>query len=266
MIEWFPSERVVVDLGFFTVYWYGLLYVVAFALAYLLIIRLQKYRGVTLTRADLLELLTWGIVGVVAGGRLGYVLLYEPSYFFAHPAEIFTLSQGGMSSHGGFIGVIVAVRLFLRGRVLSLLAPPPGGAVAPAGGGPPERHPLFRESLLLFDIITIPAALGIALGRLGNVINHELYLTPLAQLVGVGAPLLMAGICYWHLRRQARPGTTIGLFLVVWSLSRFGEEALREAEWPLVGGAFTWGQAYTLPLLLVGLYLLKDEARSTRSR
>ena len=118
----------------------------------------------------------------------------------------------------------------------------------------------------MLDVVVIPAALGIALGRIGNVINGELYLTPRAQLVALGAPLVIGAICYWHLRHEHRPGKTAGLFLLLWSLARFGEEYLRAPEWPLVAGFLTRGQVYTLPLFLLGLYLLKDEADRSSSR
>lgn len=262
MVEFFPTTRAAVSLGGITVYWYGLLYVAAFGVAYVLIGRWQRYRGLALSRVQLLELITWGAVGVIVGGRLGYVLLYEPLYYLQHPVEIIQLSHGGMSSHGGFVGVAVATWFF--SRVLARHAPPPGGAVAPAGGGPPARHP-HRVARLL-DIIVVPAALGLALGRLGNVINHELYITFLAQVVAVGSPLIIALLCYWHLRHTVRPGKTTGLFLVFYSLARFGEEYVRELDWPLVSHWVTWGQVYTLPLFLLGLYLLKDEASRRHSR
>lgn len=252
MVEFFPTARAIVALGPVTVYWYGLLYVVAFGVVYFVLPRLQRYRGLTLNRPQILELVTWGAVGVVVGGRLGYVLLYAPLQYLAHSAEIFFLSQGGMSSHGGFIGIALAVWLWARS---SLLCPAkPEGEV-----GTREGKGGFSSYLALLDIIIVPAGVGLALGRLGNVINQELYVTPLAQVVALASPLIIAVFCYWHLRRIQQPGTTTGLFLVLYSLARFGEEWLREPEWPLVGGWLTWGQLYTLPLLLVGLYLLKDE-------
>jgi phosphatidylglycerol:prolipoprotein diacylglycerol transferase len=262
VVEFFPTARVIVTLGPVTVYWYGLLYVAAFGVVYFVLPRLQRYRGLSLTRTQLLELVTWGAVGVVAGGRLGYVLLYAPLYYIAHPGEIFLLSQGGMSSHGGFIGVALAIWLFVY-------------VVFPSWSLPAElvgsRGALAITPLALFDIIVVPAGVGLALGRLGNVINQELYVTPLAQLVAVGAPILMAVICYWHLRRSSKPGTTTGLFLILYSVARFGEEFLREPEWPLIFEWVTYGQLYTAPLLLIGVWLLllpgsfavwsKDEAR-----
>lgn len=243
--------RELVTIGAITLYWYGLLYVVAFALAYFLLARLQKYRGLALSLGQLLELVAWGAVGVVVGGRLGYVLLYEPLYYWAHPLEILDLSAGGMSSHGGFVGVGVAMGLF------AIFTPP---SLLKAG-----HLPLLRGGKLAYfailDLITVPAALGLSLGRVGNLINQELYVTPLARVAAVASPLLLVALSYWALKRRPRVGTALGVFLVWYSLFRFGEEYLREPQWLLGAGYFTWGQVYTLPLLLAGLYLLKDEAK-----
>ena len=109
MIEFFPTPRAIVRFGSLTLYWYGVLYVVAFAVAGWLWPYVQGYRGLRLTRGQVVELVTWVAAGVVVGGRLGYVFLYAPLYYLANPEEIFLLSRGGMSSHGGFIGVAVAV-------------------------------------------------------------------------------------------------------------------------------------------------------------
>ena len=270
-----------VSLGSFTIYWYGVFYVVAFALAYVLLGRLPRWRGLVLDRAQRLELIAWGAVGTVLGGRLGYVLLYEPLYYLAHPLEIVQLAQGGMSSHGGFIGVAVALWFFalqmkrgwLSGTALAERnseGPQPIAGLGEAElsedrEGPGETGPASRY-LQVLDIVIVPAALGLALGRLGNVINQELYITPLAQLVAIAAPLLVAAVCYWHLTHRAAPGTTVGLFLVLYSVARLGEELLRESEWPLIAEVVTRGQLYTLPFLLAGLYLLKDEVNHSRSR
>lgn len=244
--------RELVTIGAITLYWYGLLYVVAFALAFFLLARLQRYRSLALSPGQMLELVTWGALGAVVGGRLGYVLLYEPLYYWAHPLEILDLSAGGMSSHGGFVGVGIAMWV-VSSWVLS------------GRGAPRSGHPLARYCSVL-DILTVPAALGLALGRVGNLINQELYLTPLARVAAVASPLLLAALSYWALRRRPRAGAALGVFLVWYSLLRFGEEYLREPEWLLSGGYFTWGQVYTLPLFLAGLYLLKDEVKRRGSR
>jgi phosphatidylglycerol---prolipoprotein diacylglyceryl transferase len=117
---------IALEIGPIAIRWYGLMYLVAFAGFYFLgRYRLRQARFATATGMDakaLEDLLFYGALGVVLGGRLGYVLFYKPAYFLAHPAEILAVWQGGMSFHGGFLGVCAAVLLFSRRRSLSLAA------------------------------------------------------------------------------------------------------------------------------------------------
>ena len=107
-------DPIAVQVGPLAVHWYGLMYLIGFTLFYLfgLYRCRQEWRGIT--KANLEDLLFVGMVGVIVGGRLGFVLLYQPEYYLSHPLEIFSVWQGGMSAHGGFIGVILAVGIFLR--------------------------------------------------------------------------------------------------------------------------------------------------------
>lgn len=255
MVEFLPSRTVAVSILGMSIYWYGLLYVLAFWLTWSLLPRLQKYRGLSLSREQWTYIAAWGAAGVIVGGRLGYALLYEPAYFASHPFDLFVLRGGGMSSHGGFIGVWLA--LWYAGRQL--------------------RVPL----LALTDIIVIPAAIGLALGRLGNFVNQELYGTPTALPWGVSIPAvegrrhptqlyamakncLIALVCWPQLRKAAhRPlaGSTTALFLIMYSVLRFSVEFVRVQEWPLVFG-LTRGQLYTIPLFIVG-FLLWVKIRKT---
>lgn len=238
MIELFPAREVLLQIGDWQIRWYGVLYVVAFGLAYLLLPRLQKYRGLNVSKDQWLEIFTAAVTGVIIGGRLGYVVFYEPSYFLAHPAEIFTLWQGGMSSHGGFIGVGLALWWAAQRLKINLLA--------------------------LIDIAVVPIALGLALGRLGNFINQELYVSTAAHLLAIGKDLLIAGVCYYLLTTPPpkpgpllrKEGQTTTAFLLLYALLRFLTEYLRFQEWPLVLG-LTRGQILTLPIILVGGLLYK---------
>lgn len=209
--------------------WYGFFYVAAAALAWWFLPQLARVRKLELSRWQWLDVATLGLAGALMGGRLGYVLLYEPLYYWLHGWEIFDLSAGGMSSHGGFIGM--GLVLLIGAKWLKI------------------------NYWQLLDVVVVPAALGLALGRLGNVINHELYVTPLAQVVAVGQHLVIAGICYWNYVTTKKIGRTTGLFLILYSLARLFNEYLRESEWNLVLGFLTRGQAYTLPLFLIGLWL-----------
>lgn len=234
----------------FSVHWYGIMYLLAFMTAAILLPHIQKYRKLHLTRDEWLTVLCYGIAGVIAGGRIGYVLLYEPAYFAQYPAKIFAVWEGGMASHGGFIGVAGAL------TIASFIMHIPAARLA--------------------DIVTVPAAIGLALGRLGNFINQELYGTvttlpwaisipgveglrhPL-QLYDMTGSLIIAAACLWHLKktRDKGPGRTIAFFLILYGLMRFFLEYIREQQYPLVdlGILLSRGQLYTLPLLLLGMFL-----------
>lgn len=232
MIELFPAREVVVSLGVLEVRWYGVLYLVAFGLVWWWLPRLQKYRGLKLSRDEWLFVLTLGLAGVLIGGRLGFVVFYELEYFLVHVVEIFSLRQGGMSIHGGIIGVGVA--LWLASRKLKI------------------------DYWKLVDVVVAPAALGIAVGRVGNVVNQELFATSYAQFMGVGVNVAVAGILFWYLRRSARFGVVTALFLILYGIVRFGMEYLREQEYALFLG-LTKGQVLAVIVLLVGMILIKTK-------
>jgi phosphatidylglycerol:prolipoprotein diacylglycerol transferase len=249
MLEIFPSRTVVIAWGNYAIYWYGVMYLLAFAMAWFLLPYLQRYRQLKLSTDDWVYALVWGILGVVVGGRLGYVLLYEPAYFGVHPREILAIWQGGMSSHGGFIGMAGA--LWLVSRRL--------------------RVDFWR----LTDVVVIPVAIGLALGRIGNFINQELYGTvtklPWAvvipgvegkrhpvQLYAALKDVFIAAVCFWYLRKKTQTGQTTALFLILYGLLRFMLEYARAQDWPLIsmaGFVFTRGQLLTLPVLGLGIWL-----------
>lgn len=190
---------------------------------------MAKWRNIQLNREQWTEVVVWVAAGVLIGGRLGYGLLYEPSYYIHHVGRILAVGEGGMSSHGGFIGVALALWYVSR---------------------------KFRVALLsLADIAVVPAALGLALGRIGNFINHELYIGNYA-LVAAAKDVLIAAVCYMLLKRvpRVRDGQVTGAFFVLYAVFRFLTEFLRMQEWGYVWG-LSHGQLLTMPLLLVGLYL-----------
>lgn len=259
MISLFPSRTVAIDLLGFPLHWYGLLYLAGFLVAWWLLPRLQRYRGLALTREEWERILGFSVLGVIIGGRLGFVLFYEPAYFFAHPAKILAVWEGGMASHGGFLGVAVALFLALR----------------------PKKIALLRFA----DIVVIPAALGLALGRMGNLINQELYGTVTTLPWGIVIPgveglrhptpiydalynFLIAGVCFWYLRRpRAVPGRTCALFLMLYGVFRFFVEFVRAqdyAPFSFWGVMLTRGQLLTAPMFIVGVFLwlfLRNERR-----
>ena len=249
VLQLFPSRAVAIDILGFGIHWYGLLYLAAFMLAWVLLPRLQRYRNLDLTSEEWADLLSWGVIGVVVGGRLGFVLFYEPSYFLDSPLRVFAVWEGGMSSHGGFLGVTLSLLWIVRKKGLPVLA--------------------------LADVIVVPVALGLMLGRLGNFINQELYGTVTSLPWGISIPgveglrhptqlyamlkdLVIAFACFAHL---SLPGSTRGrtaaIFLILYGVLRFLLEYLRIQEYPLLPLPlfFSRGQLLTLPIVVVGVPL-----------
>jgi len=149
MLEFPEIDPTIFKIGMLEVRWYGVLYIVGFLLAYIFYKRFLRYREASLHREDYDNLLFYLMLGVVIGGRFGYVIFYNLPYYFHHPLHIFAVWQGGMSFHGGVLGVIVAGLIFARKQKISF----------------------YRYA----DPIMPLAALGLGLGRLGNFINGELY-------------------------------------------------------------------------------------------
>lgn len=247
----FPSRQVALDVLGFSVHWYGLLYLTAFVLSYVLVCRLQRYRNVSLSKDDVSTVLSYAIVGVIAGGRIGYVLFYEPQYFLQHPLEIVAVWNGGMSSHGGFIGVTLTLLYILRKKQIPLLP--------------------------FLDAITVPVAIGLALGRFGNFLNWELYGTvtdvPWAIAIpgveglrhptffySIAQELITALVCYILLIRNTRPyGTAFAVFLLMYGILRCVVEHYRDQPYTMTDLGFvalTRGQLLSIPIILAGLLLL----------
>lgn len=244
------------------VHWYGLMYLVAFGLFYWLAnLRARKpwfaQRG--WTRRDVEDLLFFGVIGVVLGGRLGYVLFYKPAYYLSHPLEVFAVWQGGMSFHGGLLGVLAALALFGRRR----------------------RWPFFDVA----DLVAPCVPTGLAAGRLGNFINGELWGRPAdpslpwamvfpqsgtpeprhpSELYEFGLEGLALFALLWWFGRKPRPrGQVSALFLVGYGLARFIAEYFREPDAFL---GLRWlnlsqGQWLCVPMVAAGLGLWLWSAR-----
>ncbi len=248
MIELFPSRAVALSLFGWQIHWYGLLYLAAFLVAWWLLPRLQRFRALQVSADEWSRLLAAGVLGVLIGGRLGYVLLYAPGYYLAHPVEILAVWRGGMSSHGGMIGVAVALWWALR-------------------------HRTMEDRWAVADSIVIPAAIGLAFGRIGNFINLEVYGTVTTlpwgiaipgveglrhptQLYAVAKDLLIASVCFLHVRHPGSlPGRTFALFLIMYGVLRFLLEFLRDQPYGVLAFGFftlTPGQVLTIPVFLIG--------------
>jgi len=258
MLEYPTINPVLFALGPLQIRWYGLMYVLGFTAAYLLVVHQAKRFNWDRILRQLDDLNLALILGVILGGRLGYVLFYNPTHYLAHPLEIPAIWSGGMSFHGGCLGVLLAGLLYCRRTGLD-----------------------FWKAADLF-VVTVP--LGLFFGRLGNFINGELYgrvtTVPWGMVFPGGGPLprhpsqlyeaalegLVLFAILWPLK--ARPwqsatasswphGTMLALFLFLYGLFRFLIEFVRQPD-PQIGLiflVFTMGQVLCLTMMGAGMLL-----------
>lgn len=272
----------------FALRWYALAYLVGLLAGWRIMVALMQRPALWGDRAPMAaeqveELLTWIVVGVVIGGRLGFVLFYEADYYLAHPAEIVRVWQGGMSFHGGFLGVVLAAWVFARRNAI-----------------PPLR---------LADALAVATPVGLGLGRVANFINAELWGRPTDLPWGVVFPGEAAQACatatmacarhpsqlyeaalegvlllialVWLVRRGGlgRPGLALGVFLAGYGLARFVVEFFRQADARFItpdnplghvlGGpvwGVTMGQLLSLPMVVVGAGFILWAMRRTGMR
>ena len=248
MITFPEIDPVIFHVGPLSVRWYGLMYLLGFGAAYALISHLSRLRNLALSRDGVSDLLFFGVLGVVLGGRLGYVLFYNPAQYFSRPLEVFAVWQGGMSFHGGMLGVVVAVVIFCRRRKLPIL--------------------------LTGDVVVASSAIGLGLGRIGNFINGELWGRttdlPWGMVFPGGGPLprhpsqlyeaileglVLSIILYLMNRRKVAEGLPFFSFFIGYGLFRFLVEFVRQpdAQLGFLWGGATMGQLLSLPMILFGL-------------
>ena len=254
-------DPIAFSLGPLVVRWYGLAYVLGFVCAAAIIYFVAKRWKLGMSEDNLLTLMVCAIVGVVLGARIGYVLFYGDGYYLSHPLEILAFNQGGMSFHGGLVGLLI------------------GGAVAARI----TRIPF----LTLADLGSIAAPIGLFFGRCANFVNGELWGAPTDGPLGVvfgGAAGMMPrhpsqlyeavleGLVIFCVlfalsrKRPPRPqGTFLGAFLVLYGIFRFLIEFVREPDVQLGylwGGWLTMGQVLSAPLIVAGIALLIYAART----
>ncbi len=253
MLTYPQIDPVAVSLGPLQVHWYGLMYLLGIGAAWLLASRRLARLDPAWSREKLSDLIFWVSVGVIAGGRLGYVLFYDLPAYLQHPLMILQVWRGGMSFHGGLIGVLLACWLFGRRN----------------GKG-------FFE---LIDFLAPVVPIGLGLGRIGNFINAELWGKPTdlpwamifptdparlprhpSQLYQFALEGVALFLILWFYSRKPRPTMAVsGMFLLFYGLFRFAVEFVRTPDPQLGYLAFGWltmGQLLCVPMILLGAGLL----------
>lgn len=247
-------DPVLIQLGPLAIRWYALAYIAGLLLGWRYIVWLTRLPQSPLSKEDVDDFIVWATFGVILGGRLGYTLFYRPDYYLSHPVDILFVWQGGMSFHGGLLGVMVAVWWFSRRRGL--------------------------DTLGVGDYVACAAPIGLFFGRIANFINAELYGrvsdAPWAMVFPGGGPLprhpsqlyeaLLEGALLFVLlaifvRKEPfrlRRGTLFGAFLVGYGITRAIAELFREpdAHIGFLAAGATMGQLLSAPVFLFGLYLL----------
>ena len=264
----FPQiDPVIFAIGPFAVRWYALAYIAGFIFAGWYMKRLVAAsalwvgRKPTATAIQIDDMFIWFVAGVILGGRLGYVLFYKPLFYFTHPIDIFRVWDGGMSFHGGFLGVVAAC--YLYGRRI--------------GAG--------LDQMLDLGAASVPVGLG--LGRVANFINGELYgrasdapwamifpadptrlprhPSQLYEAVLEGLVLFFAvRIATHRFKALSHPGRASGVFALIYGLSRIVVEFFREPDAHLgyLAGFATMGMVLSLPLVAIGIWLLLRSRRT----
>lgn len=250
----FPQiDPVLVQVGPFAIRWYALAYIAGILLGWRYVLSIIKRPPYVTDRKSMDDFVAWATLGVILGGRLGYVLFYRPSHYLEYPAEILKVWQGGMSFHGGALGVIIAIILFARLRRIELLR--------------------------LGDVICAAVPIGLGLGRIANFINGELWgrVTdmPWGMVFPTGGPeprhpsqlyqAMLEGLVLFLVllvleRKGARnrPGVISGVFLAGYGIARMIGELFREPDSFLgfLAGGITMGQLLSIPMVLVGAWLV----------
>jgi len=249
-------DPVFLRLGPVQLRWYGLMYMLSFIIGFFVLRRYAKYKKLNMSTDDLYDLLFYLILGVMIGGRLGYVLFYDLNSYLRDPLSIFAIWQGGMSFHGGFIGMVLAALWISR-----------------------------RKDWNFWDIADLGSAvapIGLGLGRIGNFINGELYGRPTNVAWAMVFPeggnmprhpsqlyeallegLLLFLILRWFFKRNFYRGTVFWALIAFYGLFRFLAEFVREPD-AQIGfdlGPFTRGQLLSFPMLVIGAAMMIIYAR-----
>lgn len=258
----FPNiDPIIFSVGSLSISWYSLSYVAGILLGWFYANKIIERFNSKITTKNLEEFVTYAIIGIVVGGRLGFVLFYNPYKYFSNPIEILKTYEGGMSFHGGALGVITAAYIFCRQHKISFLS--------------------------LTDIITLVVPIGLFFGRIANFINGELYGRVTNSILGIVFPnsdlqprhpsqlyeaffeglVLFCILAYAVFKRKSlnKQGLNSGLYLTFYSIFRIIIEIFREPDVQIgfILDSLTMGQVLSMPLLFLGCYLImKAQCRS----
>jgi phosphatidylglycerol:prolipoprotein diacylglycerol transferase len=252
----------VFEIGWFQLRWYSLAYLAGIFIGYWYLLKLLKQPGAPMARRHADDLVFYSALGIILGGRLGYVLFYNLPFYLEHPLDILKLWDGGMSFHGGVIGTSLGI-LYLARK---------------------ERLPWLR----MHDYVACCVPFGLFFGRLANFVNQELWgavtnvpwairfeeITPYGKLLGPPrhpSQLYEAGLeglvlfailwfLFWRTQARYQPGKLVGAFIFFYGVFRFGIEFIREPDSQLIGFAqatgLHMGQWLTVPMIAGGIYLM----------
>ena len=258
------ESKIALDLGFFQLRWYSLAYLFGIILGWWYLLRLLREPGAPMARRHADDMVFFATLGIIIGGRLGYVLFYRPAFYFNDPLEILQLWDGGMSFHGGVIGVSLGIMWMAR------------------------KHNL--DWLRIHDYVACCIPFGLFLGRLANFVNAELWgrqsnlpwaivfpnaggvprhPSQLYEAILEGIVLfLVLWLMFWKTKARWQRGKLVGAFILVYGISRFLVELVRQPDAGLehLAWGLSMGQTLSLPMILGGLYLiLTARQRSERS-
>ena len=261
MIDFPNINPVIFSVGPFSVSWYSLSYVFGVLLGWYYANKLIVLYPIGITKKHTEDFISWAIIAIIIGGRLGHVLLYDPAKYLANPIEIIKTYEGGMSFHGGIFGLGIAAYLYCR-----------------------KNHIIF---LSFSDILAIVAPIGLFLGRIANFINAELYGRPTnvpwsvifpyndglprhpsqlyeALLEGLVLFCIMMGFTYKS-RSLQHPGKMSGIFLIFYGIFRVFVEFFKEPDIKIgfIFKYFTLGQILCIPMILLGAYLLNSSTKNS---
>lgn len=248
-------DPVLLRIGPMEIRYYGLMYAIGFLAGYFILRHLSSKRKIDLSDDDLMDFLIYMMIGLIVGARILYIIFYSPAYYVAHPSDALMIWKGGLSFHGGLIGVIAAGMIFCRRKRIRFMQ--------------------------MADIAVVPFAFGLILGRIGNYMNGELYGRPTELWWGVGFSgedvfrhpsqvyeafkNFVIFITLWSIDYEKVPeGFYLGCFMVMYSAMRFLIEFVREPEIMMWG--LTMGQILSIPLFLAGISVLAYAYRRWHKR